>query len=269
VRIGPGSFAVITGGAGGIGSAVATELRARGAAVALVDIDDARLNEIAARLPGAIVHKCDVADTPAMENLAGSIAATHSVVDVLVTCAGISVAGKIEELPLDEIQRCMAVNVNGVVNSFRVFLPLLRAAVRRNGSAAIGNVLSDFSLLSLPTKGAYAASKHAALAFSEAFDAEVRDEGITVTSAIVGATATQFVRRGYAVDVAKQTQESAFLDSGMETQAVARRLVKSIERGRARVVIGNDAHLISLAMRISPRLVQFAARKFWKRIPFL
>src|SRR2546423_2525234 len=269
MRIGQGTFAVITGGAGGIGSAVATELSGRGAAIALVDIDGARLNEIAARLPPATIHNCDVADTRSMESLASSIAAAHPEVDVLVTCAGLSVSGTIEELPIEEIERCMAVNVKGVVNSFRVFVPLLRAAARKNGSAAIGNVLSDFSLLSLPTKGAYAASKHAALAFSEAFDAEVRSEGITVTSAVVGATATEFVKRGYAVNVEKQKKESAFLDSGMTAQAVARRLVTAIEKGRGRVVIGNDARLISVAMRISPRLVHLAARRFWKRIPFL
>ena len=90
-----------------------------------------------------------------------------------------------------------------------------------------------------------------------------------MTSAIVGATATEFVKRGYAVDVEKQSRESAFLDSAMEAQAVARQLVTAMEKGRGRVLIGNDATLISVAMRISPRLVQFAARRLWKRIPFL
>lgn len=269
MRIGEGSFAVITGGAGGIGAAVATELSRRGADVALLDIDGTRLNEIAARLPRATTYNCDVADPEAMEKASRSIGASRAQVDVLMTCAGLSVAGKIEELPLAEIDRCMAVNVKGVINTFRAFLALLRAAARKNGSAAICNVLSDFSLLSLPTKGAYAASKHAALAFSEAFDAEVRSEGITVTSAIVGATATQFVKRGYAVDVTKQAKEAAFLDSGMEAQAVARRMIRATERGRPRAVIGTDAHLIELATRISPRAVQFMARHFWKRIPFL
>jgi short-subunit dehydrogenase len=269
MRIRAGSFVVITGGVGGIGSAVATELSARGADVALVDIDGARLNEIAARLPRATVHNCDVSDAEAMDDLARSIAATRGRVNALMTCAGLSVAGTIEELPLEVIERCMAVNAKGVVNSFRAFLPLLRAAVKASGRAAVCNALSDFSLLTLPTKGAYAASKHAALAFSEAFDAEVRSEGITVTSAIVGATATDFVKRGYATDVTKQARESAFLDSGMEAQAVARRLIRAMEKGSSRVVIGTDAQWIDVATRISPRFVQFMARNFWKRIPFL
>ena len=269
MRIRAGSFVVITGGAGGIGSAVATELTARGADVALVDIDGARLNDVAARLPRATTHNCDVADAEAMETLSRSIAATRAAVDALFTCAGLSVAGTIEELPLEAIERCMAVNVKGVVNSFRAFLPLLRAAARTKGRAAVCNVLSDFSLLTLPTKAAYAASKHAALAFSEGSDAEVRDHGITVTSAIVGATATDFVKRGYATDVMKQAKESAFLDSGMEAQAVARRMIRAMERGSSRVVIGTDAQWIDVATRISPRFVQFMARNFWKRIPFL
>src|SRR5689334_6743121 len=269
MRIGAGSFAVITGGAGGIGSAVAIELTARGADVALVDIDGARLNEIAARLPRATTHNCDAADPRAMESLSRSIAGTHGEVDVLMICAGVSVAGTIEELPLEQMERCMAVNVRGVVNTFRAFLPLLRAGARSKRSAAVCNVLSDFSLLSLPTKGAYAASKHAALALSETFGAEVRSERITVTSAIVGATATEFVKRGYAVDVAKQAQEAAFLASGMPAPAVARRMIRATERGVSRVVIGTDAQWIDVATRISPRFVQFMARNFWKRIPFL
>src|SRR2546423_7859709 len=144
MRIGQGTFAVITGGAGGIGSAVATELSGRGAAVAVVDIDGARLNEIAARLPRATIRNCDVADTRSMESLASTIAAAHPEVDVLAMCAGLSVSGTIEELPIEQIERCMAVNVTGVVNSFRAFLPLLRAAAAVKGRRR----LATFSAIS-------------------------------------------------------------------------------------------------------------------------
>src|SRR6185503_9678995 len=100
---------------------------------------------------------------------------------LLINNAGVSVAGPVEDLTVEDFQRGMGVNFWGVVHGCQAFLPHLRAAARRGEAAAVCNVLSDFSLFSLPTKAAYAASKHAARAFTEALGAELHGSGIAVT----------------------------------------------------------------------------------------
>src|SRR5262249_17760579 len=236
MRIDPHTVAVVTGAAGGIGRALASEFSARGARVALVDIDRTELDAAAATLSKCTTHQCDVADNEAVLAVARAIVTTHGGVHVLINNAGISVAGAVEALRLEHFQRAMAVNFWGVVHCCKAFLPHLRAAADRHEPAAICNVLSDFALLSVPTKAAYASSKHAARAFTEALRAELHGTGIVVTAAYPGATATNLVRRGYAVDPVKQQQESAFLARGMSSAVVAAKIVRGIERGRARLL---------------------------------
>jgi short-subunit dehydrogenase len=161
------------------------------------------------------------------------------------------------------------VNFWGIVNCTSSFLPLVRAARAAGDAAAVCNVLSDFALLALPTKAPYAASKHAARAYTECLFAELASEGIRVTAAYPGATATEVVVRGYAVDSVKQAREARFLARGMNPDIVGERIVKAVERGRARTLIGIDTRGIDVATRISPRLAQYLVARLWRRIPFL
>jgi short-subunit dehydrogenase len=269
VRIGLDTFAVIAGGAGGIGSAVASELSSRGASLALIDVDLRRLEAVGAALPRCTIHQCDITNVQAVELLARTFVKSQRAPMILINSAGISVAGEIGALPREQFERCMAVNFWGVVNTCQAFLPQLRIATQQGGASAICNVLSDFALLSLPTKAAYAASKHACRAFTEGLGAELHGTRIRVISAYVGATATDFVQRGYATSKSKQQLEASFLARGMKTTVVAKRIVAAIEKNRSRVLIGADAGLIDAATRFSPALVQFATRRLWRRIQFL
>ncbi len=269
MRIGPRTVAVVTGAASGIGRALAAALHARGARLALLDIDGAGLEAAAAGSTGCTTHVCDIADADAVQAAAAEVIAAHGAVHLLINNAGVSVAGTVEEVPLAQLERAMAVNFWGVLHGCRAFLPHLRAAAGRGEGAAVCTVLSDFALLSLPTKAAYAASKHAARALTEALGAELAGTGIAVTAAYPGATATDLVRRGYAVDPAKQAREARMLAGGLAPEVVARRIVRAIERGRARVLIGRDTRLIDAATRLAPALVQRAVRRLWRRIPFL
>ena len=116
---------------------------------------------------------------------------------------------------------------------------------------------------------AYAASKHAAHAFTVALGAELAGSGVTVTAVYPGATATALVARGEAVDSEKQAREAAMLARGLAPEEVARRLVRAVERGRRRVLIGRDTRLLDFATRAAPALVQAAVRRYWRRVPFL
>ena len=263
------TVAVIVGGAGGIGRALAAEISASGGKVVLVDIDRSALESAVVGLARGAIYECDIRDAAAVERLAREIDHAHGAATLLVNAAGVSVAGPVEAVPLEAFMNVVAVNFWGTVHTSLAFLPHLRRSRALGRATAVCNILSDFAFVSPPTKSAYAASKYAARAFTEALGAELHDAGISVTAAFVGATATQLVRRGVAVDREKQAREAAFLERGMLPERVARKVLRAVVRRRARVVVGVDARALALATRLSPALVEFAMRRAGRLLPFL
>ena len=153
--------AVVTGAASGIGRALATRLHGSGVRLVLADIDHDRLADVATEL-GATAVPTDVADPDAMAALAAAAPATQ----LVCLNAGIvgSDLGPPWEVDAQDWDRVFAVNVGGVVNGLRAFVPRLLA------SGHPAHVLITASLAGLaafPGGGAYGASKHAVVALAE------------------------------------------------------------------------------------------------------
>ncbi|MFI7638144.1 SDR family NAD(P)-dependent oxidoreductase [Nonomuraea sp. NPDC049400] len=153
--------AVVTGAASGIGRALATRLRSTGARVVLADVDEAALAGAAAELRADAV-RTDVSDAAQMEALAAAAPGA----DLVCLNAGIvgRDLGAPWEVSPEDWDRVFAVNVGGVVNGLRAFVPRLLAAGR---PAHILITASLAGLVTFPTGGAYAASKHAVVALAE------------------------------------------------------------------------------------------------------
>jgi short-subunit dehydrogenase len=264
MRMEPGTVAVITGAASGIGRALAADLAARGATVACVDRD---ADALAAAAPAGAVsqHVADVADAPAMRALANDVVARHGGVHLLVNNAGVSVAGAFERVPLDDLRWIMSVNFWGVVHGCDAFLPHLRRA----SAAWIVNVASDFALVGCPTKTGYCASKFAVRGFSESLRAELYGSAVGLTVAYPGATDTAIVRRGRVVDAAAQAEEAQLLARGRPAASVAATILRAVERERARVLIGSETRLIDLATRLAPAWTNAIVARVRDRVPFL
>lgn len=259
---------MITGGANGIGYALVEQVLARRAAVVVIDDDAAGMRALLAAYPCVDGHVCDVADAAAIGGVAGAVRNHFGRVDLLVNDAAISVAGHVEEIAIADLERVLAVNFWGVFHCCRAFLPLLRIGASKNG-ATICNVLSDFAMIGVPGKAGYAASKHAARALTQTLTAELAGSGINVLAAYPGATATDLVRRGRAVDARKQATEHDYLMKGMKPDYVAQRILRAVERSRTTQLIGAEARLIAVGQRFAPALTQWAIRRFWRRVPFL
>ncbi|WP_353269462.1 SDR family oxidoreductase [Gemmatimonas sp.] len=268
MRIDSETVAVVTGAARGIGRAVAEALHARGARVAALDVDAAELMSHAAT-PNWLALPCDVSSEGATARAAEDVAKSYGLPNLLIACAGVSVAGAVEASTRAQMERAMAVNFWGVVHTCREFLPALRTRAGTGQPAAIVVVLSDFAFFSLPTKAAYAASKHAAHAFTLALAGELAGSGVRVIAVYPGATATDFVARGEAVDPQRQAREAAYLARGMRPEAVAARIIRGVERGQTRVLVGIDTQLLHVVTRLAPTLTQWAVRRWWRRLPFL
>ncbi len=183
---------VVTGGAQGIGRAIAAGLATAGASVVVADL--AGFEEAAAALPGNAcgVH-VDVADPAACAAMAAAVLERYGRIDGLVNNAGLYstlVPTPMEELDLDEWRRVMEVNVLGLHLATRAVLPALRAA----GGGRIVNIASGTPFKGVPFLLHYVASKGAVVAMTKALAKELGGDGILVNCVAPGFTMSEGVQ---------------------------------------------------------------------------
>jgi 3-oxoacyl-[acyl-carrier protein] reductase len=180
--------AVITGGAAGIGLAIAQRLGASGAALALWDRDASALEAASAALPrGAITHALDVADAAAVARAAGATATALGRIDVLVCSAGITGPNVTTwEYPLDAWRQVMDVNVNGLFYCNRSVVPHML----KNDYGRIVNIASVAGKEGNPNASAYSASKAAVIGLTKSLGKELAKTGIRVNCVTPAAVRT-------------------------------------------------------------------------------
>lgn len=267
IALGPGSVVVVTGGASGIGRALVAVCCARGADVVVLDDDEAGLEACRHDFPRVEGYRCDVGNYAAVRRAADALRSRFDRLDLLIVNAGIAASGDFGKTPLPVLRRVMDVNFWGAVHCCRAFVPELRSTAMGSG-AAICFVLSALALSAVSGKAGYSASKHAAAALAEALAAELAGSGVSVTSVFPGATRTDLVARGFAVDPVRQEIEARHLAKGMSPDRVARRAIVAVERGRSRVVVGVDARLIDVLARHSPGMNRRLLRLYRRHAPF-
>jgi len=164
--------AVITGAASGIGEGLAREAARRGMSVVLADVDAERLAAVADSIGSAATAlPTDVANSSSAEALAERVYARHGQVDLLFNNAGVLSTGFSWEIPEKRWNQALDVNVGGVVNGLRAFVPRLLAAQR---PARIINTSSVGGFLPAPMMAPYSATKFAIVALTESLAGELR-----------------------------------------------------------------------------------------------
>jgi NAD(P)-dependent dehydrogenase (short-subunit alcohol dehydrogenase family) len=175
-----GKAALVTGAASGIGRATAILLARHGARVAVADLDDpgssATVEAITSAGGTTFAQHLDVTSEADWQAATDAVVAGWGRLDVLVNCAGISVAAPVADTTLDEWRRVLAVNLDGVFLGTRAALRAMRAT--RRGS--IVNVASVSGLKASPGASAYCASKAAVLHFTRTAALECANQGDNV-----------------------------------------------------------------------------------------
>lgn len=180
-----GLVAAVTGGASGIGLAVARELSARGARVACLDLD---ADAVPDPLAGV---RCDVTDDAQVRGAVEDVVAWGGRLDVLVSNAGIGAQGGVEANDDAEWARVLDLNVTGMARVVRTALPHLR----RSPAAAVVLTSSIVAWAGLPDRALYSASKGAVQALGMAMAADLVGDGVRVNVVAPGTVDTPWVGR--------------------------------------------------------------------------
>ncbi|MGW0334900.1 SDR family NAD(P)-dependent oxidoreductase [Streptomyces sp. NPDC003011] len=180
-----GLKALVTGGASGIGRATAELLAARGARVAVLDLDPSSVEK------PLLAHRADVTDDASVREAVAAAAAGLGGLDVLVNNAGIGAQGTVEDNDDEEWHRVLDVNVVGMVRVARAALPYLRASAH----AAIVNTSSVAATAGLPQRVLYSATKGAVHSLTLAMAADHVREGIRVNCVNPGTADTPWIGR--------------------------------------------------------------------------
>ena len=170
----------ITGGASGIGRAVAERFGRAGWFVGIADINEEGMAGTAALIPAGFSsqHKLDVRNRAAWDGaLADCAAASGGKIDVLFNNAGIPIGGRIIDCSTEEVERTLDINLKGVIFGAQAAYPYLKASAP--GSCLL-NTASAAGIYGVPGGSVYSATKFGVRSITESLDAEWKDEGILV-----------------------------------------------------------------------------------------
>jgi 3-hydroxybutyrate dehydrogenase len=187
-----GKTALVTGSAAGIGHALATGLARAGCNIVLHGIEPAadmqRVQADLERAHGVAASyvEADLADRAAIERMMSEVMRRHGTVDVLVNNAVTRHFAPIEELPLDDWERAMAVNVSAAFHAIKLCLP----AMRQRGWGRIFNMTSVYGLRAVPNRIDYITTKAALMGMTRAVAVETINQGITCNAICPGSVLT-------------------------------------------------------------------------------
>jgi uncharacterized protein len=240
-----GRVAVVTGASSGIGEATARELARRGWHCVLLARRADRLETIAAAIGGEW-ELCDVADRAQVEEVAARVLQRHPSIGLLVNNAGMPARGSFLDVDPELIERVLEVNYLGGVWCLRAFFPGLQAAALAGGAHVV-NLVSVAGTVAFAPAGAYAASKHAQLAFSRSTAAVLRGTGIQVHTILPGFVETE----GFPQQSVLASRIMRRLVIGPEEVAAA--IARAVEKGKREVTVPWFPYrLITIAQTLVP-----------------
>ncbi|MBY6411614.1 SDR family NAD(P)-dependent oxidoreductase [Rhodococcus sp. BP-252] len=251
-----GKVAVVTGAGSGIGRALALNLAQRGAKLALSDVDVAGLAETVRQveaLGGEVESQfLDVTQRETVLDYAETVKARFGKVNQIYNNAGIAYHGDVENSSFKDIERIVDVDFWGVVNGTKAFLPLLQ----ESGDGHVVNISSLFGLLAMPSQAAYNAAKFAVRGFSEALRMELLISKAPVKMTVVhpGGIKTAIARNATVAENYDQASVAKFFDAKLAKTTpdqAAKTILKGVEKGKGRVLIGSDAIALDLFQRIT------------------
>jgi NAD(P)-dependent dehydrogenase (short-subunit alcohol dehydrogenase family) len=252
-----GRTAFVSGAASGMGRAVAVRLAAHGCPVAIVDQNEDGLRETADMISGPVLARTlDVRDRQAQMAFAAEVADwAPSPLGMVLNNAGVATSQSIAEGSLEDDEWVLEINLGGVINGTRAFLPILL----RQDSGVIVNTSSVFGLVGIPFQSAYCTSKFAVRGFTESLRHELRGTGVSAVTIHPGGVKTNIARNAryhaHPMEPGLSHEEAArrFEQMCFTTPERAAKIIhEGVKGGRSRVLVGPDAHVFDALARLAP-----------------
>jgi NAD(P)-dependent dehydrogenase (short-subunit alcohol dehydrogenase family) len=220
-----GKAAFITGGASGIGLAIARSLAEAGARVTLADIDQAQLDKVTPTLPEAFGVRLDVRDRAGWQAAKAAAEARFGPVDILVNNAGIGPDGRpFAEMDPAAFDRVIAINLTGVFNGVSAFA----ADMQARGRGHIVNTSSMAGLMINPTLGAYTVAKFGVVGLSEVLRAELAPHGVGVSVLCPGLIETRLGETTLAAGSERPQGNRSVAARGLDAAIAGQRVLDAI-----------------------------------------
>ncbi len=222
----------ITGGASGLGRALALRYARDGWRVCIADLNDergeaTRLELVAAGAGEALYRHADVTREQDLQAIADELAQRWNGIDVLVNNAGVAQAGAIEDVTLSDWQWIIDINLLGVVRGCKIFTPMFK----RQGSGHIVNIASMAGLLDVPRMASYNVTKAAVVALSGTLEQELMADGIRVSVVCPSFFQTNLEETMRATDPGLKKMMGKLLASGkLSADDIAERIFRGVAK---------------------------------------
>jgi NAD(P)-dependent dehydrogenase (short-subunit alcohol dehydrogenase family) len=245
---------LVTGAAGGIGTATSRALVARGHRVVLVDVERAGIDSLAAEFgPNALAVAADVVDLDAMENAVAATVSAFGRLDVVLANAGIEILGPVVSMPAADVERVIEVDLLGVWRTVRASLPEI---IRNRGYVAV--VTSISGVTPGPFNAAYNAAKAGVIAFARTLRLELRPDGAAVGIIYFGYVDTETARRSVAHPAMAPIMATLprRVREPIPVERAAAAIVRAIERRSRRAVTPRSMTLNVLLPELAQSLTE-------------
>jgi len=272
IRIFDGAAAIVTGGASGIGRALAEELARRGCEVVLADLQIELAEEVASeiRVSGgkAKAVKIDVTDFPAMEQLVQETVKRTGRLDYIFNNAGIVIGGSVNLYSIEDWNQMIDVNLRGVING-------IQAAYKMMMEQGFGHIINTASMAGLmpgPGNVAYTTTKHGVVGLSESLRAEAAQMGVRVSVLCPGVIRTPILEGGgrygkMLIDIPpEQLRRMWERFKPMSPNTFANKVLNSVAENRAIIIVPSWWKLFWWINRLSPSLGIFLAQKSFQKM---
>ncbi len=243
-----GKTVIITGAAGGIGTATAALLDREGANLVLADIDLPRLQELAERLSRpALAVKCNITRREEVAELVARAQEKFNTIDVLVNNAGIIIPSLFENCSDDQIEKQVAVNLMGTIHATYAVLPVLI----KNGGGNIVTISSMAGIVPETYSSIYTATKFALRGFNLTLALELKKHNIAVSTIFPDTTDTPMLR----FEAAHGGSPLTFLNTPQKPENVARSVLRAITDKKLEQYVPYSSGILSKLLMCAPGAV--------------
>ena len=247
-----GKVAIITGGAGGIGKALAEELAARGCYLVLADINSELLEKTAAvlRTGGARLdaETVDVRDAAQVRALVEGAYRELGRIDYIFNNAGVNVCAELRDTTLEDWNLMIDVNLRGVVHGVHAAYSIMR----EQGFGHIINTASGAGLIPAAAEGAYAATKHAVVGLSSTLRIEAASFGVRVSVACPGLVDTPILDSTKYVKLRSNALRKISPGKPVPPRTAARQILRGVDRNRFYIVLTPAVNALWRLHRYAP-----------------